>query len=176
MNVIAFTGAGISKASGVATFNDMPEIRERLTRDFATAYPVEHAEILEKMRQMVRPAQPNDAHLALAEYVVPVCTMNIDGLHQRAGSTHVIEMHGNLEGEIVLYGDMAPGYQTAIDLVEEKARLPHPVLLMIGTSGYTMITHSMESLAISLGYQIIKINQSAETEVRLTLEQLSRDL
>jgi NAD-dependent deacetylase len=173
MNIVAFTGAGISKASGVPTFTDMPEIRERLTRDFATDYPAEHAEVLEKMRQMMRPARPNDAHLALAEYEVPVCTMNIDGLHQRAGSTYVIEMHGNLDGEIVLYGDMAPSYQLAIDLVEAKAQLPQPVLLIIGTSGYTMITHSMESMAKSLGYRIIKINRNAEAQVRLTLEQLS---
>ena len=169
MNVIAFTGAGISKASGVPTFNEMPEIRHCLTRDFATAYPQQYAEVITKMRQMSQDAKPNDAHFALAEYQIPVCTMNIDGLHRRAGSKQLIEMHGSLEGEIVLYGDMAPNYQKALHLVETKSLLYHPVLLMIGASGYTMITHTVEALAESLGYHVIKINKNSETQVRQVL-------
>lgn len=67
-------------------------------------------------------AKPNDGHYALAEYHIPIITMNIDGLHKLAGSD-ALELHGGLpeddEMDIayslynkpVLYGDPAPNYQ-----------------------------------------------------------------
>lgn len=57
-------------------------------------------------------AAPNDAHLALAEYDVPVITMNVDGLHQKARSRHILAIHGTLP-DIVLYDDPAPLYEVA---------------------------------------------------------------
>ena len=74
------------------------------------------------MCDVVNKAKPNDAHLAIAKYGFPVITMNIDGLHQKAGSKNVIPIHGRmpephelyadnfneLTGLPVLYGDSAP--------------------------------------------------------------------
>ncbi|MEF9917869.1 MAG: Sir2 family NAD-dependent protein deacetylase [Eubacterium sp.] len=98
MNVVALTGAGVSKASGVPTFVEMGDLREKLSRDFYDAHPAEFFEVVLGMKDIADKAEPNPAHLALAKYHVPIITMNIDGLHHRAGSTEdeVIEIHGSM--------------------------------------------------------------------------------
>ncbi|QCX34686.1 hypothetical protein FDN13_13790 [Caloramator sp. E03] len=97
MNLVALTGAGISKASGIPTFNEMGNLREKLSRSFFETNPEEFYKILIEMKEKIERAEPNPAHIALAKYNVPIITMNIDGLHKRAGSKDVIEIHGNLE-------------------------------------------------------------------------------
>lgn len=47
----------------------------------------------------IKDKKPNDAHIALAEYGIPIITMNVDGLHQKAGSKNVITLHGDLPTE-----------------------------------------------------------------------------
>jgi NAD-dependent deacetylase len=102
------TGAGISAESGIPTF------RDALTGLWAKFSPEELAtpEAFERdpetvwswyewRRQLIRQAQPNAGHLALAELArrVPgltLVTQNVDGLHQRAGSPDVLEYHGNI--------------------------------------------------------------------------------
>ena len=102
------TGAGISAESGIPTF------RDALTGLWAKFSPEELAtpEAFERdpemvwswyewRRQLIREAQPNAGHLALAELArrVPgftLVTQNVDGLHQRAGSREVLEYHGNI--------------------------------------------------------------------------------
>jgi NAD-dependent deacetylase len=106
--IAVLTGAGISAESGIPTF------RDRLTgvwenyrpEDFATAGAFRTNPSLvwqwyAQSRQRMRQAQPNPAHYALAtmERLVPnftLLTQNIDSLHQRAGSTNVVELHGNI--------------------------------------------------------------------------------
>ena len=100
--MIALTGAGISAASGIPTFQAQPGVRRKLTRSFAKRRPAEHREVIRQMTEACRQAAPNDAHYALAEYHIPVITMNVDGLHQKAGSAFVLPIHGNLP-DIVLY-------------------------------------------------------------------------
>ncbi len=103
------------------------------------------------MCDVVNKAKPNDAHLAIAKYGFPVITMNIDGLHQKAGSKNVIPIHGRmpephevyadnfneLTGLPVLYGDSAPEYGTAIDKVNELR--DGDKFIIVGVSFYTMI-------------------------------------
>jgi NAD-dependent deacetylase len=102
------TGAGISAESGIPTF------RDALTGLWAKFSPEELAtpEAFERdpetvwswyewRRQLIREAQPNAGHRALAELArrVPgftLVTQNVDGLHQRAGSRDVLEYHGNI--------------------------------------------------------------------------------
>jgi NAD-dependent deacetylase len=102
------TGAGISAESGIPTF------REALTGLWEKFNPEELAtpEAFERdpefvwgwyefRRDLVRKAEPNPGHFALAELArrVPVLTLvtqNVDGLHQRAGSHGVLEYHGNI--------------------------------------------------------------------------------
>jgi NAD-dependent deacetylase len=103
-----FTGAGVSKESGIPTF------REPETGLWARYDPMELAtpEAYERDPAFVwswyehrfgvaSSAEPNPGHRAIAELetvlpAVVVITQNIDGLHQRAGSTHVIELHGTM--------------------------------------------------------------------------------
>lgn len=95
---VALTGAGISAPSGVPTFQTDWKgrpVRDFLGRDTYRHDPVEFFELFCSMEAWCR-AEPNAAHLALAGLSVPVITQNIDGLHQKAGSKRVIELHGNL--------------------------------------------------------------------------------
>lgn len=95
---IALTGAGISVASGLPTFdiswNNIP-IRDILTKEFFTKHPRTFYALYRKMLEWNN-VQPNAAHRVLAKYNVSIITQNIDGLHQKAGSKHVLELHGSL--------------------------------------------------------------------------------
>ncbi|HOG35314.1 MAG TPA: Sir2 family NAD-dependent protein deacetylase, partial [Petrotogaceae bacterium] len=95
--ILCLTGAGISKASGIPTFTEMEDIRIKLSRTYYRSNPDDFFSVLIKMKDNIESAQPNPAHIALARFKVPIVTMNIDGLHQKAGSTEVIELHGNLD-------------------------------------------------------------------------------
>ena len=110
--ILAFTGAGISQASGVPTFAEQPGIRDCLTRSYAIQHPAEYGRVITDMKKACDAAVPSDAHIALAEYDVPVITMNVDGLHQKARSRHILAIHGTLP-DIVLYDDPAPLYEVA---------------------------------------------------------------
>lgn len=99
-NIVAFTGAGISVASGlptfaVATWRGQP-VRHLLSKSFFVANPKRFYEYFWEGLYSWRTAAPNPAHLALAEGEATIITQNIDGLHQAAGSKKVIELHGNL--------------------------------------------------------------------------------
>ncbi|HVN41304.1 MAG TPA: NAD-dependent deacylase [Steroidobacteraceae bacterium] len=107
-HLCVLTGAGISAESGIPTF------RDALTGLWARFDPTELAtpeafarnpklvwEWYESRREAVRRAAPNPGHRALVELAralpkLTLVTQNVDGLHQRAGSTDVIEYHGNI--------------------------------------------------------------------------------
>src|SRR5262245_61587855 len=106
--VTALTGAGVSAESGVPTFRDAqtglwakfkPE--ELATPRAFLKNPKLVWDWYAWRRELVAKAQPNPGHCALAEMEkrVPkftLITQNVDGLHQRAGSSSVIELHGNI--------------------------------------------------------------------------------
>jgi NAD-dependent protein deacetylase/lipoamidase len=115
--VLAFTGAGISADSGVPTFRDPGGLWERFDPDrFGTwegiaaqamTHPDVLADFLAELRSAFGRARPNDAHRALADLeraglLTAVVTQNVDGLHQEAGSLHVIEIHGSLHRRVCL--------------------------------------------------------------------------
>lgn len=167
--IIALTGAGISAPSGIPTFASQPGIRDRLTRRFADGHPDEFAALMARLKAACDKAKPNDGHLALAEYGVPVITMNIDGLHARAGSKDVLEIHGSLRnGSVVLYGDPAPMYEKADDWVWRLGE--GDVLLVVGTSYYTNISSRLRADAIGHGATVLEINEHAENRVRTVLK------
>lgn len=106
-NVVALTGAGISVESGIPPFRGRGGIWEKID-------PMEYAHIdsflqnpekvwrvlIKGMKDVIDQGRPNDAHLALAQLeavgiLKTVITQNVDGLHQDAGNTDVIEFHGN---------------------------------------------------------------------------------
>lgn len=167
--IIAFTGAGISKASGIPTFDEQGDLRTKLDRCFATHHRKEFNKIMQQLVDTCKAAEPNDAHKALAEYNIPVITMNIDGLHNRAGSQYVIEVHGNVEkNNVVLYGDPAPKYTEALDIVDRLSK--EDILLIIGTSFYTSISSQIKYTAERNLAKVVIINDDAEHRVRDFLE------
>jgi len=165
--MIALTGAGISAASGIPTFQQQPGVRRKLTRSFARKHPEEYGETIRAMEEACRKAQPNDAHRALAEFQIPVITMNVDELHQRAGSAIVLPVHGGFP-DIVLYDDPAPLYPTAFEWVLQLG--DYDTLLVIGTSYFTAIASELKKLALRTGAQVVEIEEDAEHRVRAYLE------
>ncbi|HLZ66198.1 MAG TPA: Sir2 family NAD+-dependent deacetylase [Aliidongia sp.] len=109
-SIVILTGAGISRESGLATFRDADgiwatvRIEDVATPEAFRAHPARvQAFYNARRRALLDPAvQPNPAHLALARLErewpgdVVVVTQNIDDLHERAGSRHVLHMHGEL--------------------------------------------------------------------------------
>ena len=93
MKIIAFTGAGISKQSNIPTFMERPDIREKLFRDYANTHHEEYNEVIRQLKANMNGAKPNDAHYALAQYHIPVITMNIDGFHHRQVNHHAFLKH-----------------------------------------------------------------------------------
>lgn len=168
--IIAFTGAGISKASGIPTFDEQGDLRIKLDRNFATYHRKEFNSIMQQLVNTCKAAEPNDAHKALAEYDIPIITMNIDGLHTRTGSKNVVEVHGNAEkNNVVLYGDAAPKYTEALDIIDRMCK--DDILLIVGTSFYTSISSQIRSIAVNNWAQVVIINNDAEHQVRKFLEE-----
>lgn len=107
-HVVVFTGAGVSAESGIPTFRDaltgLWSRSDPAALATAEAFRKDPALVwgwYEWRRSKVLAAQPNPAHLAIAELAkhVPrltVITQNVDDLHERAGSQNVIHLHGSL--------------------------------------------------------------------------------
>jgi NAD-dependent deacetylase len=104
--IVVFSGAGVSAESGLRTFRDADGLWEEYPiEDVATpqAWQKDPKKVLhfyDLRRQQVTLAQPNAAHQAIARleehYHVDVVTQNIDDLHERAGSTRVLHLHGEI--------------------------------------------------------------------------------
>jgi NAD-dependent deacetylase len=104
--VVIFSGAGISAESGLATFRDLDglwnhyKIEDVATPSGWESNPERVLAFYNERRRQATSAQPNPAHLAIAEletkYQVIVITQNIDDLHERAGSSNIIHVHGEI--------------------------------------------------------------------------------
>lgn len=104
--VVTFTGAGISSESGIPTYRGEGGLWTKYDPNiYANIYyfhkdPSYYWDFFREVRYpMLKKVKPNKAHVALAEmgragYLKTVITQNIDGLHQEAGSSSVIELHG----------------------------------------------------------------------------------
>lgn len=125
--VVVLSGAGISAESGVPTFRGEAGLwRTYRAEDLATPSafrrdPVLVWEWYNWRRELVARCEPNAAHRTLAEMERHIenfvlITQNVDGLHQRAGSRRVLELHGSLWRMRC----------TAEDLVVEDHRVPLP--------------------------------------------------
>jgi len=104
--VVVLTGAGISAESGLQTFRGADGLWEgHRVEDVATpeawaANPGLVLDFYNKRRRAVREAEPNAAHRALVNleraYDVRIVTQNVDDLHERAGSSQVLHLHGEV--------------------------------------------------------------------------------
>ena len=112
MRIVVLTGAGISAESGVPTFRDADGLWEgHRVEDVATPEAFERQpdvvhRFYDTRRAALAGVEPNPAHLALARLEAAVgdellvVTQNIDDLHERAGSTRVLHMHGALRSAL----------------------------------------------------------------------------
>lgn len=169
-NIVILTGAGISAESGIKTFRDDNGLWEGYDvmqvaspKGFADN-PALVLNFYNQRRKQLLAVEPNNAHLALtkleAQYNVTIITQNVDDLHERAGSTNVIHLHGELlkarctknelvvlpwKKELVL-GDLSQhGHQLRphivwfgeeVPLLEKGAQITQQadILIIIGTS------------------------------------------
>jgi len=132
-NVVALTGAGISTESGIPPFRGKGGLWERFDpmeiahidafmRDPARVWNL----LVKEMKTIVDSASPNDGHKGLARLeargiLKTIITQNIDGLHQAAGNTDVIEFHGNFAWQRCM--DCSRKYQTSqVDISEVPPR------------------------------------------------------
>ena len=104
--LVVLTGAGVSAESGISTFRDSNGLWETYkVEDVASIEgwyrdPSLVMDFYNARRAQLAAVRPNDAHRAIAlleaEYDVTVVTQNVDNLHERAGSTKIIHLHGEL--------------------------------------------------------------------------------
>jgi NAD-dependent deacetylase len=200
--IAVLTGAGISAESGIPTFRDATSglWSHFNPEDLATLEAFERNPELvwswySERRQRAASAKPNAGHLALARLEqhseqVTIITQNVDGLHQRAGSSHVLELHGSLfRAKCLEHGHV----HTTWD--EERAAPPHcglcgsllrpdvvwfgealpmevylqaqqalascDLLLVIGTSGIVEPAASLPHTALQRGTPVVIINPEA---------------
>ncbi|OIQ28303.1 MAG: NAD-dependent protein deacylase [Bacteroidetes bacterium MedPE-SWsnd-G2] len=105
-HLVVLSGAGISAESGIKTFRDANGLWEgHDVMEVATPEGFDHnpnlvLEFYNQRRRQLLEAKPNSAHFDLAEleqhYRVSIITQNVDDLHERAGSTNVYHLHGEL--------------------------------------------------------------------------------
>ena len=195
----ALTGAGVSAESGLATFRDAQtglwarfDPRELATPSAFARNPKLVWDWYAWRRERVAAAQPNAGHLALAALEqrladFTLVTQNVDGLHQRAGSRNLVELHGNIgrvkcsrEGTIVERWEAAAGEvprcqacgaflrpdvvwfeemlpASALAAAEAAARRCD-LLLVIGTSAEVYPAAALPALAQGHGALVVEIN------------------
>lgn len=106
MKIVVFTGAGISIASGIPSYRDPDglwqkfDVMEIASREGWEKNPKKVLDFYNECREKIKPIKPNQAHLYLAELEkyaqVEIITQNVDDLHEQAGSSNVLHLHGKL--------------------------------------------------------------------------------
>ena len=105
-HIVVLTGAGMSAESGVKTFRDHNglweghDVMQVASPEGFRQNPKLVLDFYNQRRRQLKNVQPNTAHLALAklekDYKVSIVTQNVDDLHERAGSSSVLHLHGEL--------------------------------------------------------------------------------
>ena len=197
--VAALTGAGISIESGIPPFRGKGGLWERfdpmeiahidaLMRNPAKVWKI----LVKEMKEIVDRAEPNDGHIGLAKLeqknkLKTIITQNIDGLHQAAGNTDVIEFHGSFAWQRCMECDKK--YETRkVDISEipprcvcggilrpdavffgemipteamwrsRQAATECDLMLVVGTSAVVQPAAMMPVIAKNAGAKIVEIN------------------
>jgi NAD-dependent deacetylase len=169
-HLVVLTGAGMSAESGIKTFRDADglweghDVMEVATPEGFNANPKLVLDFYNQRRRQLFEVEPNAAHFDLAalekEYKVTIVTQNVDDLHERAGSTNVIHLHGELlkvrstfdahdiqewKTDLVLGNTCKKGYQLRphivwfgedVHMIENAIKICETadILIIIGTS------------------------------------------
>lgn len=198
LRVTILTGAGISIESGVPIFRgkgsmwEIPEARRLAMRAGPPWNNKETWEFYEWRRKLVSQCKPNAAHYTLVEmenYFESFCliTQNVDGLHIKAGSKRVLELHGNMwKGRCMRCGKIIDLPETPLKTLPPYCECGYPLrphvvqfgepidnkilteaikaskeaelFLVIGTSGVVSPASQMPILALENGAKVIEIN------------------
>ena len=196
---VALTGAGISVPSGIPDFRSAGGLwshfrpEEYATLEVFLQNPAKSWQLFRAMARMLTDKKPNPAHYALAAleqkgYLTAVVTQNIDGLHQAAGSSRVVEMHGGSQvlhclrcgheqdlDAAQLEADGVPGCPECAFALKPKVVLfgedgaeresvrrlaaDCDVLLVIGTSAQVYPAATLPGLVARQGGSIIEMNR-----------------
>ena len=147
--IVVFTGAGGSADSGIATFRDANGLWANYrVEDVCTPEALKNnrSQVIEFYNMRRREAltkNPNGGHYAIAEMEkwadVCVITQNVDNLHERAGSTRVLHLHGELmklrsESNPELIYDINDGWEQKLDERGEDGALLRPHIVFFGES------------------------------------------
>jgi NAD-dependent deacetylase len=146
--IVVFTGAGVSADSGLSTFRDADGLWANYRiEDVCTPEALAHnrplvVEFYNKRRKELLSTKPNPAHYAIAElekyFDVQVVTQNVDDLHERAGSTHITHLHGELMKLRSERNDniIVPieGWEQSLDARAEDGALLRPHIVFFGES------------------------------------------
>jgi NAD-dependent deacetylase len=167
--ICVLTGAGMSAESGLKTFRDSGglweghDVMEVASPEGWNRNPQIVLDFYNARRQQLREVMPNVGHLALVDlennYNVTIITQNVDNLHERAGSSNVLHLHGRLDEvrptndpnkiivwtddlnlgdmyedvqlrpNIVWFGEAVPAIEHALELIQEAE-----VVIIVGTS------------------------------------------
>jgi NAD-dependent deacetylase len=209
--VVALTGAGMSVESGIATFRGKGGLWEKYNpEEYGHIHTLRTAPekawiMLREMEREIVKARPNLGHYALAElekmgYLSCIITQNVDGLHHEAGSSEVIEFHGNMREVVCMkcgkrlniteisIEDSPPRCEckgafkpdavffgeaippTALSHSHQEAR-SCGAMLVIGTSAVVYPAAYMPQVARSAGAKLIEINPE-KTELTLDCDYL----
>ena len=169
-HIVVLTGAGISAESGIKTFRDADglweghDVMEVASPEGFARNPELVLNFYNERRRQLNEVEPNQAHKDLAtlenDYNVTIITQNVDDLHERAGSTEVIHLHGELrkirstknendikvwEEDLKLGDTCEKGYQLrphivwfgeAVPMIEKAVEICYTadILVIIGTS------------------------------------------
>jgi NAD-dependent deacetylase len=135
-HVVAFTGAGISAESGIPTYRGEGGLWTKYDPNlyanvnYFRQNPSYYWSFFKEVRYpMIKKVKPNPAHLALVDiedwgHLKTIITQNIDGLHQEAGSSSVIELHGTTR---TIYC-MECAQEYSMDQASEKLKIQTPPL------------------------------------------------
>lgn len=206
MRISVLTGAGISAESGISTFRDADglweghDVMEVASPQGFARNPALVLDFYNQRRRQLKEVSPNAAHLALAaleaQHQVTIITQNVDDLHERAGSSNVIHLHGELRKarstfdenlimdwtEDLVLGDMDEhNYQLrphivwfgeSVPLIETAANIvaQTEALLIVGTSMQVYPAAGLAQLAaLSTPIYFVDPNPAMEATHRITV-------
>lgn len=203
-HIVFLTGAGISQESGISTFRDNNglwenhKIEEIASPEGFANNPQLVLDFYNARREQLEEVKPNQAHLLITQletkYKVTVITQNVDDLHERAGSSSILHLHGELKKcRSVINQNLLYPYNEPIkigDLAEDNSQLrPHIVwfgeevtnikeaieltqqadlFVIIGTS---MMVHPAASLLLAVPFdaQTVYIDTNPDVEEGINL-------
>lgn len=203
-HIVFLTGAGISQESGISTFRDANglwnnhKIEEVASPEGFEKNPQLVLDFYNARRRQLDEVNPNEAHHLIAKletkYNVTVITQNIDDLHERAGSTNVLHLHGELRksrssknpnliydcNQDIKLGDLASDgsqvrphivwFGEAVTKIEKAIEITQSVdlFVIVGTS---MVVHPAASLllAVPVDVQTVYIDTNPDVEEGINL-------